>query len=74
MDLKGLSMSMLAGGKMKILQHLIDVGSHYFPEQVPPNSLASPSSSCSHFVSLFYIGGGVLLNQEVQYLRHKILI
>jgi hypothetical protein len=50
MDLKGLSMSMLAGGKMKILQHLIDVGSHYFPEQVPQKCLAD--ISC-----LFFIGG-----------------
>mmetsp|Transcript_5540 Transcript_5540/g.10770 ORF Transcript_5540/g.10770 Transcript_5540/m.10770 type:complete len:292 (+) Transcript_5540:81-956(+) len=34
MDLQGFKMSMLAGQKRQILQRLLDVGSHYFPEQM----------------------------------------
>mmetsp|Transcript_18718 Transcript_18718/g.47205 ORF Transcript_18718/g.47205 Transcript_18718/m.47205 type:complete len:289 (+) Transcript_18718:106-972(+) len=34
MDLHGLKMSMLHGHKRDIIQRLLDVGSHYFPEQM----------------------------------------
>jgi len=34
MDMKGLSLNLMRGKKREILQHLLGIGSHYFPEQM----------------------------------------